>query len=64
MDFETFINLIPQIAFRKYAIKQSQKESQEGIYEKCLISLLENNLIPLYEGIILETDLGNDLEKF
>ena len=52
MKFETFLILITKIAEIKYPETSSQGNS--------LQLLLKNHLIPLYENIIKETDMGED----
>ena len=57
MNFEIFLNLIARIAEIKYS--ETADTSADA-----LNLLLENHLLPLYENIIKETDMGEDETKF
>lgn len=55
MDFDTFLNLITTIAEIKF---------QEYSPQEALNLILEQHLLPLYDNIMNETDLGEDEAKF
>lgn len=51
MDFETFLSLVTDVAMEKF----------KGIHEsQATVKLLQNYLIPLYENIYNQTEMGFD----
>jgi len=57
MGFDTFLILLAKIAELKYADTTNSPA-------EALSLLLENHLLPLYDNIINETDLGEEKLKF
>ena len=51
MNFETFLNLIPDIALEKF---------QDLDHDQASMRLLEEHLVPLFESIYNETEVGYD----
>ena len=61
MDFETFLKTLREISIKVYPQYSSNFSVSAA---DALVNLLENNIFPLYQNIMSETDVGEENKLF